>query len=180
MAGSPKKRSIRARARAVQLSADVDLSQSIHARMVKLLREGLYLPQACAIAGIPIGTANRWMAEGKRDPDSKAGAFRRSVLAARAFVVRKLIVAAIDAATVPDDKGHTDGRLALDLAKRYDPKHYADAATKVELSGKGGAPLVQVFLPEMIPVLPALGAALVAAEPTRELPPPTDEPKGSS
>ena len=173
MAGSPKKRARRAaiegcRARNSERGhAPSTLTPELRERLLAHIEAGAYLAQAAALELVPLKTLEGWMHKGRQQPEREPfGSFAREVTEARVKHTRMLYDAAIRAATVPDGHGHVDGKLALDLLKRRDPKHYGDAATKVELTGGKGAPLgVQIFLPEVLPLVTAPVEELLAEGP---------------
>jgi hypothetical protein len=133
--------------------------------MLSWLRKGLHFSHVCEIIGLATRTGFEWLRLGRKNPDEEPyGSFARDVNRARAEARARLVEAAHKAAEAGD------GKLSVDMLKRLDPKHWGDAATKLEVKSTG-SPLgvVQFFriaLPEKIP----LAEELVEEQGRHELP----------
>ena len=75
------------------------LTPDVEHRIIQALQLGNYRKDAAQYAGVDPTTLHRWVARGRREPDSEYGALREAVLEAES----KAKIAAIGCITKPED-----------------------------------------------------------------------------
>lgn len=100
------------------------------AKILKHLREGLWLAHAADLAHVPRETARDWVLQGKREPRGPYGQFALEVSDARSEQTRRMWNRAVELA----ESGNGD--LLLRLLERRDPDHFAPRQ-KIEIDIEG-------------------------------------------
>lgn len=111
------------------------LDEAAAAEIIRAVGAGAYRKVAAVYAGISERTFREWMAEGKADPKGPYGVFRRNVLEAEAKA--EVHVGTVAFAAAARDPAYALSYMRVRWRKRWNPSE-----GKLEVTGKGGAPLV--------------------------------------
>ncbi len=102
------------------------LTPEVSEKILVILRAGNYRIAACHFAGIGESTLAHWMMEGKRDPDSPLGIFRKQVLKAEQD-------AEIEAVRRVEQHARNDGYLALKYLGIKFPSRWGSQAQVIKM-----------------------------------------------